>query len=375
MFEPKLFDSFFLAGFECASQRRRDGRRLDLLAATGHDRLAARDYRQAAELGLRTVRDGVRWHLIETSPGRYDWTSFLPMLRAAHDTGTQVIWDLCHYGWPDGLDIWKPVFVERFARFATAAARIIVEETGRTPLLCPVNEISYWAWAGGDKGMFQPCARGRGGKLKRQLVRASIAAIEAVRDVAPEARFIHVDPIINVIGGDYNEAQFEGWDMLCGQQEPELGGRPEHLDIIGVNYYPDNQWILNGSTIPLGHHLYRPFKELLAGVHARYGRPILLAETGAEGSARAAWLHYVADEVRAALAEGLPVEGICLYPVIDYPGWEDSRHCEVGLFCRADGDGRRPVYAPLADELRRQQTLFTATLAGEKRIRLMGSAA
>src|SRR5918998_6869460 len=136
------FGSFFLGGFECSSQRRRDGRRLDLLASTGHDRLAARDYRQVAGMGLRTVRDGLRWHLIETSPGRYDWSSFLPMLRAAREEGVRAVWDLCHYGWPDDLDVWGAAFVDRFARFAAAAARLIVEEGGRAPPLpCPVNEI------------------------------------------------------------------------------------------------------------------------------------------------------------------------------------------------------------------------------------------
>ena len=39
------------------------------------------------------------------------------MLEAARDEGVQVIWDLCHYGWPDDLDIFSPQFVERFARF------------------------------------------------------------------------------------------------------------------------------------------------------------------------------------------------------------------------------------------------------------------
>jgi hypothetical protein len=33
----------------------------------------------------------VRWHLIEPgAPGRYDWSSLLPMLRAAEAAGTQV---------------------------------------------------------------------------------------------------------------------------------------------------------------------------------------------------------------------------------------------------------------------------------------------
>jgi hypothetical protein len=65
-----LFDSYFLAGFECSSHRRQDGRRLDLIAATGHDHAVIQDYRSMLEHGIRTVRDGVRWHLIETVPGR-----------------------------------------------------------------------------------------------------------------------------------------------------------------------------------------------------------------------------------------------------------------------------------------------------------------
>ncbi len=68
----RLFDSFFIGGFECASHRRRDGVRLDLLHSTGHDRWAPEDFAAMATHGIRTVRDGLRWHLIETSPNCYD---------------------------------------------------------------------------------------------------------------------------------------------------------------------------------------------------------------------------------------------------------------------------------------------------------------
>jgi len=380
-----LLGSFFVAGFECSSHRRRDGRRLDLLAATRHDELAAQDYRRVLAHGMRGVRDGLRWHLIEgAAPGRYDWSSFLPMLRAARDTGVQVVWDLCHYGWPDDLDIWRPEFVDRFAKFAEAAARVVREETDSVPFYCPVNEISFWAWAGGDVGKFGPATRGRGDELKRQLVRASIAGIEAVRGVDPRARIVHADPIINIVprsprpaderaAREFHRAQYEAFDMLSGRLAPELGGRPDYLDVVGVNFYSDNQWTLRGPTIGLGHHLYRPFRSMLAEVHARYGRPVLIAETGAEGTARAAWLHYVASEVRAALADGVPVEGICLYPVVEYPGWENDRHCQVGLLGVPGGDGRRGVCDPLADELQRQQALFAAARGdGRPRVRLVG---
>ena len=138
-----------MGGFEGSSHRRGDGRQLDLVAATRHDEQAAADYRMLAACGVATVRDALRWHLIERRPGRYDWSSFLPMLAAAHRDGVQVIWDLCHYGLPHDIDIWSPAFPERFGAFAGAAARLVQEAGDGVPFYCPVNEISYWAWAGG----------------------------------------------------------------------------------------------------------------------------------------------------------------------------------------------------------------------------------
>jgi beta-glucosidase/6-phospho-beta-glucosidase/beta-galactosidase len=374
MLVPSL-RTFFAGGFECSSQRRRDGRRLDLLASTKHGELAAEDYEALKQHGIRTVRDGLRWHLIERSPRHYDWGGFLPMLRAANRSEMQVIWDLCHYGWPDDIDIWSAAFVERFADFAAAAASIVANESNAIPFYCPVNEISFWAWAACHARRFQPAVPGRGGELKRQLVRATIAATEAIRSVDRRARFVNADPLINVVPGSnraksrdaargYHLAQYETRDMLVGALAPELGGKPEHLDILGVNYYPNNQWMLGGKTLEFGHPHYRALRELLAEAFERYHRPLFVSETGAEGSARAAWLFYVCEEVKAAIASGVPIDGICLYPVLDYPGWENARHCEVGLLGAPDGNGRRSVFEPLAAELMRQQSLFVADESG-----------
>ncbi len=59
-FQPSLFRSFFLGGFECSTLRRADGRRLDLIAGTRHDLSAEEDYRQLTEHGIHAARDGVR---------------------------------------------------------------------------------------------------------------------------------------------------------------------------------------------------------------------------------------------------------------------------------------------------------------------------
>jgi polysaccharide biosynthesis protein PelF len=85
-----------------------------------------------------------------------------------------------------------------------------------------------------------------------------------------------------------------------------------------------------------------------------------VAETGCEGDARADWLAYIGREVRQALKAGVPVHGICLYPILDYPGWDDQRHCQAGLLSYVDAAGTRVADGPLAAALVEQQALFAA---------------
>lgn len=370
MYQSDTLQSFFLGGFECSAHRRADHRRLDLLDSTGHAQWVASDYAQLRSHGIRTMRDGIRWHLIEQPGGTYDWSSFLPMLHAASDAGVQVIWDLCHYGYPDHIDIWRPEFVDRFARYAVEVTRLIRDETGQVPIFCPINEVSYWSWAGGDKGQIYPLSGHRGWELKHQLIRATIHAIELVRNIEPRTRFITAEPLINVVAHPdrpqdkdeaeaYRRAQFQTCDMLIGELWPGLGGRPEYLDIVGLNYYERNQWFLGDAHQPEvihpGSPFHRPLRDLLAEVYLRYGRPMLISETGAEGDSRGPWLESVCSEVSEAIASDIPVEGVCLYPVLDYHGWEDERHCPTGLLGLPDMNGHRPVYAPLASVLKQWQ--------------------
>ena len=151
--------------------------------------------------------------------------------------------------------------------------------------------------------------------------------------------------------------------MLSGRLHPELGGHPKYLDVVGVNYYPWNQWTYNGptaegTTIGTDDPGYRPFRLILADVFERYGRPLFVTETGSEGEARAPWLRRVGHETRAAILRSVPVEGVCLYPILNFPGWENDRDCQNGLWGYPDESGGRPIYEPLAAELRRQTRRF-----------------
>lgn len=363
-----LFPSFFQGGFECSTHRRFDGKRLDLIEATRHDRFALKDYRRLQSVGLDTARDGIRWHLIEKSPGCYDWSSALPQIRAAAQSGQTVIWDVLHYGWPDFLDVWSPEWVEHFARFARAFAQLLREESDGPYFFCPVNEPSFFSFAAADFGFFAPHERGRGWEFKQQLVRATLAASDEIWDVLPTARLIQTDPLVHVeahpdrpherdLAGQITHAQFQALDMISGRLCPELGGAEHYLDVLGVNFYVHNQWFHPGgpdSMIPPSHPKHRPLRHLLEWIHHRYERPILIAETGIEEDARPQWLARVAAEARAALLAGVPVEGVCLYPICNHPGWDNDRHCHNGLFDYPDEYGEREVYEPMARELRHQ---------------------
>lgn len=364
--QGNIFTSYIMGGFECSTHVRFDGRRLDLIEATRHEQFAGADYRRLKQMGITAARDGLRWHLIERSPRRYDFSSVGGQIAAAENSGVQIIWDLFHYGYPEDLDIFSAEFIERFADFSRAFADLHRRETGRPPIVCPVNEISFFSWIAGDIGRFYPFAHGRGDELKRQLVRASIAAIEAVWSVSAGARIVHTEPAVYVAARpaqpefaeqaeQYRLAQYQAFDMLAGRLAPELGGKPEYLDILGLNYYPHNQWFFpDREMIPPDSSLYRPLREILREIYDRYRRPLFIAETGTEDERRENWFRYVAAEAKAAKTAGVELHGICLYPILNHPGWEDERHCHNGLWDYADEAGNRSIYEPLAKAVREE---------------------
>ena len=383
MTDGQIFSSFWMAGFESACHVNRQGVRLDMIHATQHDRFIDDDYVNLTRMGIRSVRETVRWHLVERVPGVFDFESMDLMIDAARRHGMQLVWDLCHYGWPDGLDIFTPAFIDRFARFARAVAQHLRDRSDGVPLYTPVNEISFFAWAAGEVGWFYPYGKGRGGELKRQLIRACIAGINAIWDVEPRARIAVVEPVIHVVppkgrpdladeAAAYRNSQFEACDMLTGALNPELGGNPQYLDILGVNFYHDNQWEHPGGR-KIAWHIHprdarwRPLHLLLKEVCERYRRPLFVAETSHVGAGRADWIRELTDEVVQAMSSGVPVQAVCLYPIIDRFEWEDPTHWHnSGLWDfapDADGNFIRVLNQSYATEFRRSQARLPVPLS------------
>jgi hypothetical protein len=363
--ERPLFESVFLAGFECSDHLLETGERLDMLSSTRHVELADADYGRLASVGIAACREGVSWVRSERAPSRFDFSACEARLSAAERHGVSIAWDLMHFGWPDHVDPFSPAFPGRFANYAWAFAEWLGEHTSRTPMITPINEMSFLAWAGGDVRVMNPFVAARGVELKAQLVAATLDAIVAIREALPRVRFLSAEPVIQIVANPEhpktfrrvesdNLLQYQAWDMLCGRVWPTLGGTEAALDVIGVNFYANNQFTPEGFTIHRGDPRYRPFSEMLVEVWQRYRRPMIVSETGAEGDLRAEWLSYVCDECVLALEAGCDLHGVTLYPILNHPGWVDGRHCENGLWDYADASGDRPIHEPLAAELRRQ---------------------
>jgi hypothetical protein len=345
--------SFWMGGYEGADHVNGAGEALDLVRATGHDRRLDADYRDARRLGLRCVRESIGWRLAERAGGgAWDLSRAVRMAEAARRQRVQILWTLMHYGVPDDLTLLHNELVPRFARFAAEVARVLAPLCPGPRIYTPINEISFLSWAAsatcdmGPAGL-QPCdhdaegdTRVSGFLIKQRLVRAALAAMAAIRAVDPAARFMHVEPVVHVAPRDGSDPdqralaqrissfQWQTLDMLAGRMEPQLGGHAEALDLLGLNHYHTSQWEVPGEK-RLAWHLRDPRRQplslLLHEVWRRYRRPLVMAETGHIGVGRAAWLHEVAGEALRARALGVPLLGVCLYPLLDRPDWNDPR--------------------------------------------------
>lgn len=376
-----FFESFWMAGFEGADHVNGLGQPLDMTRSNDHVGRVDQDYAAAAGMGLRTVRETIGWRLSEPERGRFDLRRALHFMKAARKYNVQIIWTLMHYGTPDDIRITAPDFAERFAQFAEHVARTLAPEFDRPPIYNPINEISFLSWAVSATALIHPyqaatdgSTLGSGYEVKRQLVKGCVLGMKAMRAVDPRARFMHIEPVVHVVAPDdqpelatvaeeVRAYQWQSWDLLCGRLEPELGGTPALLDLIGVNHYHSSQWEVTTER-RLDWHLadprWLPLSDLLSEVWRRYGRPLVIAETSHVGSGRGTWIRDIALSAQRSLAEGVPLHGICLYPAVDRQDWSDANHWhQSGLWDVDASQGmRRQLNFEYAKALLRSQRLL-----------------
>jgi hypothetical protein len=372
-----LFPTFFLSGFECSTFLWHEKGRRDLCEETQHRVHADEDYRMLRSLGIAVAREGIPWPMVDKGGGRFDFSAIDPFLDAQRRHSILPIWDLCHYGYPDDADPFGPGFAQRFADYARAAAAYVLERAHHgPPFFTPTNEPTFFGYMAGEWAWAAPFGRDRETRrrLTVALAAADIAGVKAIRALAPEARMVHIDPLIWVVPPrdrpDLAEAAWResyddaylAWDVIGGLKHPELGGSGEILDIIGFNNYSFGQMEYREhgphAALEPGDDRIRPLADLIEEGWKKYRRPCIVAETSGLKGGRPDWLNDIVGESLAAVNRGVDLQAVCLFPAVDMPDWGTGEWVHNGiadLELLPNGSLMRVPYVPYVDALRRWQ--------------------
>lgn len=85
---------------------------------------------------------------------------------------------------------------------------------------------------------------------------------------------------------------------------------------------------------------------------------MILTETGHFGPLKADWFQETIVECAVAIQAGADLRGICIYPVIDRPDWDDlTSYCQCGLWDLDDEFNRIP-HSPSIDRVLKAPSYF-----------------
>ena len=378
------FQSFWMGGYECTDQLNSSGNRVDLLSMTGHLTRLKQDYEDLKLFNITTVREGIRWSHVEKQPYQYDFATVRLMMQQGRASGIQQVWDICHFGFPDDLSPLHPHFTRRFVSLCSAFATFQKTEfPNDTFIVTPINEVSFLSWLGGEAAGTSPYTTDNGWNVKYALMRAYIQGIYVMKAINPAIRIMTTEPIVNMVpplnateeeiihAAKLNEDQFQAVDILAGYICPELGGSPELLDLLGYNFYYNNQWVTDfNEFLPWFNNnndpRWRPLSDLLADAHKRYNKPLVLSETSHPGEDRGNWITFISEQCSKAITMGLPLYGVCLYPIIDRPDWDNVSHWHhSGLWDNLslpNTPEERTLFLPYAEALKNAQRLIAQAI-------------
>ena len=254
-----------IAGFECG---RLHWNGHDLLHSTDHlPHTAMRaHYDHAMGEGAIAARDGLSW--------RHD---IVARINAVPD-GFPVIWDFCHFDRPP-----------RPAQHAIACALALPDHA--------------WAIAVNEPSVGKRVS----GMTRSQAIQTARVMMRTVAGLPRRPRFATCDPMHHL-----HPSVFVATDALVATGLVEM---------VGINYYP--------------HHAIEPLHRVIRTVADRYRLPVMITETGWHDGLPAAhrrfphvhdrrgWLAHVHDEIDRS---GVRVRGVCWYPWLDMPHWDDPAH-------------------------------------------------
>ncbi|MBM3260077.1 MAG: glycoside hydrolase family 1 protein [Candidatus Sericytochromatia bacterium] len=334
----------------------------------------AEDFDLARGMGLNAFRFSIEWARIEPRPGVVDGTAvarYRTMIRAARARGLEPIVTLHHFAYPAWLDTYKQTTggypgwedlhtAAAFEQFARFAAR---EFGPDVRYWITLNEPNTQVILGYLTGVFPPgkVNPGAASAVTRHMTLGHVLAYDAIHQEDPDAivstnffDLAHVSDPAAVFPGDPAREMldrlmdWQGLNLMLGRST--LGQGTRKLDFMAFDYYYAWRWTEVQRMARQWEWALRPEGLFTAmKVHAsRTGLPLLIAENGmatddgkprADGWSREAFLVQHADQVRRAIAEGVPCLGYIHWSLLDNYEWGSYRP-RFGLY---EVDPRDPL--------------------------------
>ena len=370
----------FIGGFESTYLPAHDA---DVLETTGHTAQWRQDLFLLRACGVSRLRYPVRWHRIESTPGRYDWSGTDEVLGFLRDHGFRPIVDLVHHtSYPRWLEggFADPRFGPAYRRYAEAFAQrypwieeyTLFNEPFSTLFLCG-HEAIWPPYHQGVESMASmlvnvlPALCDAGRALRDLLPRARHVWVDACerhggrdRDgeqyarYANDRRFTVIDAVLGRLGPDPDDRPFIG-ELVRAGGEPLLELPPIEVDVLGLDYYAHCQWEFGnpGPKVPTPQP--PPLASVITEYADRYQVPVALTETNLRGfpSDRVTWLRYVLEQCEQVVAAGVPFDGLCWFPFVDSCDWDS-------LLFRCEGNVDPVGVVSLGPEGQRHPTIMTA---------------
>lgn len=350
----------------------RTGRVLDEYELTQHYRFWRTDLALAAALGVRFMRYGFPWHILNPAPGVFDWSwpdEVLPYM--IQELGIEPIVDFVHYGCPLWLDreFANPEYPERVAEYVQA---FVERYRSLTRFYTPLNEPLITIRFCGYTGHWPPYLRGWRGyvRILMAVTEGISRSIGAIRAAQPDAIIVQAEASSSNVSDDASlqddlqflrRRQFLPNDLVLGrvgdahpllnwllqhgaqtQTLELLRRRPQEIDIVGANFYPGMSCFKlerrNGSVLRRRYYGgTTELKRVLEAYHLHYQRPIMITEISTTGSVRrrSGWMRDSLAVVRDVRQAGFPVVGYTWWPLFSLVTWQFRR-------------GRKPVDSYLA---------------------------
>jgi hypothetical protein len=209
----------------------------------------------------------------------------------------------------------------------------------------------------------------------------------SVKAVAPEARVLLIDPFYHAVGREDDPGSMAAAAARRAAALEAMDHLKDCVDVAGMNFYHDGQVEVSRRPGNEPEH-YRPrtlpardSRRLSLGDAVRlyvrrFGKPILVTETSVRAERRLPWLTTLTEQALEVLQEGLPLQGMCWYPIMDVPEWghlgadrtlRQLRLAHSGLIRldRTPHGLRRSLSGEIARTIRQQESRLQQVMCGE----------